>query len=541
MATFRGIVAVLLIALLSACASLPPQTGRTTTHALTDTDSTRLATAFIPQERKHPDNSAFHLLANGVDALLARIVLTEQAERTLDLQYYIWHDDLTGRHLADAVLKAADRGVRVRILLDDLGTNADDKVLLALSSHPHIEIRLFNPIASRNFKKLGMALEFRRVNRRMHNKALIADNQAAILGGRNIGDEYFGASSEVDFGDLDVLTFGPVVHKVSASFDEFWNSDAAYPIVSLTGHAAEPDSLPAYRAKLTAFVAAERDSPYVTQTRARLGETLRARDTDFFWGKATLLYDDPAKITRAPGDSQGHLLSQFNALSIEPAREVLIISPYFVPGKKGVEWMRAQTQRGVRVTVLTNSLAATDVAAVHAGYQRYRKDLLDAGVHLYELKPAVDKDADESGDQAADEKNAGKRDEKRDEKRAETKKSILGSSKASLHAKTYVFDRTSIFIGSMNLDPRSITLNTEIGVYCESAPLAAQVADGVEPKLDQIAWRLEMRTNANGTSRIVWIDTAPDGKVSELDEPGVSSMKRIGIWFLGLLPIESQL
>jgi putative cardiolipin synthase len=200
---------------------------------------------------------------------------------------------------------------------------------------------------------------------------------------------------------------------------------------------------------------------------------------------------------------------------------VLIISPYFVPGKKGVEWMRAQTRRGVRVTVLTNSLAATDVAAVHAGYQRYRKDLLDAGVHLYELKPVVDRNAGE---------DAGQK-----------KKSILGSSKASLHAKTYVFDRTSIFIGSMNLDPRSITLNTEIGVYCESAPLAAQVADGVEPKLDQIAWRLETRTDANGTSRIVWIDTAPDGKVSELDEPGVSSMKRVGIWFLGLLPIESQL
>jgi putative cardiolipin synthase len=521
MATFRGLVAVLLITLLSACASLPPQTGRTATHALTDTDGTRLAVAFIPQERKHPDNSAFHLLSNGVDALLARIVLTEAAERTLDLQYYIWHDDLTGRHLAGAVLKAADRGVRVRVLLDDLGTAGDDKVLLALSSHPNIEIRLFNPIANRSFKKLGMALEFRRINRRMHNKALIADNQAAILGGRNIGDEYFGASSEVDFGDLDVLTFGPVVHKVSNAFDEFWNSDAAYPIASLTGHPAEPDSLPAYRAKLTAFIASERDSPYVTQVKARLGETLNARDTDFSWGKATLLYDDPAKITRSPDDPQGHLLSQFNALSIEPAKEVLIISPYFVPGKKGVEWMRAQTKRGVRVTVLTNSLAATDVAVVHAGYQRYRKDLLDAGVHLYELKPVVDRNAGE---------DAGQK-----------KKSILGSSKASLHAKTYVFDRTSIFIGSMNLDPRSITLNTEIGVYCESAPLAAQVADGVEPKLDQIAWRLETRTDANGTSRIVWIDTAPDGKVSELDEPGVSSMKRVGIWFLGLLPIESQL
>ncbi|WP_429301058.1 phospholipase D family protein [Paraburkholderia sp. GAS199] len=523
MKIFRTLCAVFLFSLLGACASLPPQTGRTETHAPTDTADTQLGAAFAPSEAQHPDQSAFHLLSTGVDALLARIVLAEAAQRTLDLQYYIWHDDLTGRHLANAVLAAADRGVRVRILLDDLGTGADDRVLLAISSHPNIEIRLFNPVASRTFKKLGSALEFSRINRRMHNKSMIADNQAAILGGRNIGDEYFGASSEVEFGDLDVLTYGPVVHKVSNAFDEFWNSQAAYPIANLTGHPADPDALPTYRAKLAAFVASQSNSPYVTRVRQRFADTLAAHEADFSWGKATLLYDDPGKITRAPDDKQGHLLTQFEVLKIQPAKEVLIISPYFVPGKKGVAWMRAQTERGVKVTVLTNSLAATDVAAVHAGYQRYRQDLLDAGVRLYELKPTQDKDDD--GDHDGEKK----------------KKSILGSSKASLHAKTYVFDRSSIFIGSMNLDPRSITLNTEIGVYCESAPLAAKVVDGLEPKLDQIAWRLENRTDANGRTRIVWIDTAPNGKISELDEPGVSGMKRVGIWFLGLLPVESQL
>jgi putative cardiolipin synthase len=515
--TVRASIAVFLLVLLSACAGLPPQTDRTVTYAPENTDSTRLGAALVPQEQKHPGNSAFHLLPDGVNALIARIVLTETADRTLDLQYYIWHDDLTGRHLAAAVLKAADRGVKVRVLLDDLGTGADDRVLLAIASHPNIEIRLFNPVASRTFKLLGSALEFRRINRRMHNKSLIADNQAAILGGRNIGDEYFGASSDVAFGDLDVLTFGPVVHKVSHAFDEFWNSDAAYPIANLTGHPAEPDALAAYRTKLDAFVAAERDTPYVAQARQRLKQTLDARDTDFAWGKATLLYDDPAKITRSPDDTQGHLLTQFTALSVQPSKEVLIISPYFVPGKQGVAWMRKQTARGVRVTVLTNSLAATDVAAVHAGYQRYRRDLLDAGVRLYELKPAASEDPKEK------------------------KKSILGSSKASLHAKTYVFDRSSIFIGSMNLDPRSITLNTEIGVYCESAQIAAQVVDQLEPKLDQIAWRIELHDDANGKKRMVWIDTAPDGTTVELDEPGVSGMKRVGIWFLSLLPIESEL
>jgi putative cardiolipin synthase len=517
MAKLRVVLAVLLLALLSACVGLPPQTARIETHAIEPSDSTRLGAAFTPQERLHPDQTAFHLLPDGVDALLSRIVLAEAADRTLDLQYYIWHDDLTGRHLANAVLRAADRGVRVRVLLDDLGTGADDQVLLALASHPNIQIRLFNPVASRRFKTLGSAMEFSRINRRMHNKSIIADNEAAIVGGRNIGDEYFGASNDVSFGDLDVLTYGAVVRKVSTAFDEFWNSEAAYPIERLTDHPADPNALAAQRAKLAAFIASQRDTPYVTQATHRYAEILAMGDADVSWGKATLLYDDPSKITRSPDDPTGHLLTQFRTLRIQPQQEMLIISPYFVPGKEGVAWLRKEAGRGVRVTVLTNSLAATDVAAVHAGYQRYRKDLLEAGVHLYELKPAASEDPQQK------------------------KKSMLGSSKASLHAKTYVFDKSGIFIGSMNLDPRSITLNTEIGVYCESDTLASQVVNGVTPRLDQIAWRLEERPDANGKVRIVWIETQADGTEKELDEPGVSGLKRVGIWFLGLLPIESEL
>ncbi|CAG4888949.1 phospholipase D family protein [Paraburkholderia saeva] len=519
MTTFRATLVVLLVALLTACAGLPPQSSRIETHALEDTNTTRLGSVLVPQAQAHPDESAFHLLSTGVDALLARVVLTEKADRTLDLQYYIWHNDQTGEALADAVLKAADRGVRVRVLLDDLGTGADDEVLLAIASHPNVQVRLFNPVASRTFKKIGSLLEFSRINRRMHNKSIIADNQAAILGGRNIGDEYFGASNDVSFGDLDVLTFGPLVHKVSTAFDQFWNSEAAYPIESLTGHPAAPDALANFRAKLAASVAAREDSPYAIRARQRLADLAAANGVTYSWGKATLLYDDPAKISHSPDDAEGHLLTQFHALSITPDKEMLIVSPYFVPGKKGVQYVRSLTSRGVRVTILTNSLAATDVAAVHAGYQRYRKELLDVGAHLYELKPVASEDPKEK----------------------EKKKLIMGSSKASLHAKTYVFDRKSLFIGSMNLDPRSITLNTEIGVYCECDAIAAEVVDGLEPKLNEIAWRLEERDDANGKKRIVWIDTAADGTVKELDEPDVSAMKRVGIWFLGLLPIESQL
>lgn len=519
MTLLRKLLPLVLLVLLHACASLPPQTDRTPSHSYTpaDTASTRLGLAFAPHEREHPGETAFHLLPDPVDALLARIVLMQSAERSLDLQYYIWHDDLTGRALAAALLKAADRGVRVRVLLDDLGTNADDQLLLALNSHANLQIRLFNPVASRRFKTLGAGLEFVRVNRRMHNKALIADSQGAILGGRNIGDEYFGASTVVDFGDLDVLVHGAVVSDVSHAFDEYWNSAAAYPIDTLLGRRADPAALPGYRDKLDAYLASQQSSPYAVAALQRLAEVVDERDTEFIWGKATLLYDDPDKISRAPGDVQGHLMSQFKALNLDPEQQLLIVSPYFVPGKAGVAWLRDMTQRGVRVTILTNSLAATDVAAVHAGYQRYRKELLAAGVRLYELKPAASEGES-------------------------VKKSLFGSSKASLHAKTYVFDRKRIFIGSMNLDPRSIELNTEIGVMCESGEAAATVADGVEHQLDQAAWRVELRTDANGASRLVWIATDANGNATEFDtEPGTSAWRRAGIWFLGLLPIESQL
>src|SRR6478735_8608823 len=253
--------AVTAMLLMTACASLPPQTGRVQTHALTDTANTRLGTAFAASEAAHPGDNAFHLLSDGTDALIARVILSETADRTLDLQYYIWHDDL--------------------------GTNADDQILLALASHPNVQVRLFNPVANRTFKKLGSAAEFFRVNRRMHNKALIADNQAAILGGRNIGDEYFGASSTVAFGDLDVLVHGPIVRNVSTAFDEYWNSDASYPIENLLGRQADPSALAAGRAKLDAWLASNENGAYVRQAKARLTQVIQSRDAEFSWGKAT--------------------------------------------------------------------------------------------------------------------------------------------------------------------------------------------------------------------------------------------------------------
>ena len=516
MIRLRSWGAILSLLMLAACASLPPQADRAPTHAFTDTDDTRLGVAFRQQAAAHPGQDAFHLLTDPVDALDARVLLADRAERSLDLQYYIWHDDLTGHELADAVMRAADRGVRVRALLDDLGTNADDRKLLEISAHPNIEIRLFNPVASRRFKKLGTLFEFSRVNRRMHNKAMIADNQAAIVGGRNIGDEYFGASSMLEFGDLDVVVHGPVVKDISTEFDTFWNSPYAYPVDTLVGHDAAPGGLERERERLRDYLRAMEDNPYVLEARQRLDRIVHGQGTELSWGHATVLYDDPSKIAHPPKDSDGHLMPQLRALALQPRHDLLIVSPYFVPGKEVVERLRALTARGVRVTVLTNSLASTDVAAVHAGYRRYRSDLVNAGVRLYERRPSGDKSI--------------------------SKQVIIGSSRASLHAKTYVFDHTSIFIGSMNLDPRSLNLNTEIGVYCESPAIASQVADDLEARLDQIAWRVEARTDPAGSGRLKWVQTDADGKVTEIDhEPEVSAPRRMEVWFLGLFPIESQL
>ena len=513
----RGLLGVLAL-FAGGCASLPTDIERSESYALRDTEATRLGQASRSVLRAHPDQSGFRPLGSGVDALLARLVLAQAAQRSLDAQYYIWHDDLTGRHFANALLRAADRGVRVRVLLDDVGVGPNDETLLNLDAHPNIEIRLFNPIATRNFRMLGMLSDFSRLNRRMHNKAFVADNQAAILGERNIGDEYFEASGELTFGDLDVLTIGPGVADVSGAFDRFWNAPVSIPVAGLLGRGGRTADLDELRALLSAFVAQQRDSPYVTRAQAQAAETLVAGAEGFFWGRAHLLYDDPDKVSRAPEITEGHLLPQFADLGAQIRNELLIVSPYFVPGDAGVAWLLGLVKRGVRVTVLTNSLAATDVGAVHAGYQRYRAPLLAGGVKLYELKP----DARARGEGPRGKEHGT-------------------GSRASLHAKTFVFDRRAVFIGSLNLDPRSIRLNTEIGVVSESPALAEELAGALEANLDKVAWRLERDFDPYGTAVIAWVEDGPDGIRRRFVEPEVSAWRKFGVWLLGLLPIESQL
>jgi putative cardiolipin synthase len=500
------------------CARLPVDYERSVSHALQDTGQTRLGRSGRAALQAHPGDSAFRPLANGVDALLARIHLAEAAERSLDMMYYKWNDDVAGRLLAAALLRAADRGVRVRVLLDDAGTSVNDNNLMALSGHSGMEFRLFNPTASRGTRLLELMTNFGRLNRRMHNKAFIADNQRAILGGRNIGDEYFEAHGDANFGDLDVATAGPVVGEVSKAFDLYWNSPVVYPIAALTGKRHEVGSLDAVRAELAAFVERQRGTPYVEAARARADVVLEEGIGDIFWGKGHLLVDDPSKISRDRTDREGTLLPQFGRLGLSLDQELTIVSPYFIPGDAGVAWLAGLVRRGVRVTVLTNSLASTDVAAVHAGYQRYREQLVEAGVRLFEMKPEAFTVA-----------------------RAADKGRSKGGSRASLHAKTFFFDRHAMFIGSLNLDPRSIEINTEIGVVCESAPLTQSMLARLEPLIDRIAWRVEREVDRFGNSHLIWVDAGDKDTLRLASEPEISGWQRFKVWLLGLLPIDSQL
>jgi putative cardiolipin synthase len=491
-----------------------------------DTDGTRLGRMASQQAAAHPGLSGAYPLARGQDAFLARLALAETAERSLDVQYYIWRSDSTGRILLNHLVHAAQRGVRVRLLIDDLGTAPNDAHLLLIDGNSNIEVRLFNPIASRSARMFGTLVDFGRVNRRMHNKSFTADGQASIVGGRNVGDEYFEAASDMDFADMDVLAIGPVVKQVSGSFDLYWNSPAAIPIAALASKRVSDKDMSRARAALAEFGASQRAGAYADALRnSKLAQNLRTGALTFSWGKAEALYDDPAKITQSPQDQSTHLLPKLAKITDTTQSELLIISPYFIPGKAGVEYFRRMRERGVRVVVLTNSLAATDVSAVHAGYSRYRRDLLESGVELYEIKATARRPGEERA-------------------RGGSGPGLGGSSRASLHAKVFIFDRRTLFVGSLNLDPRSVSLNTEIGLVFEVPELAAHGATQLMAAVSGATYRLALvPPQADGISarRIEWIELENGQEVRHDTEPQAGIWRRLGVWFMSWLPIESQL
>ena len=504
---------------LAGCASLPDNHSRVDTRYVKDPQTT-LAQAVGGEAADHPGYSGFHLLGNGLDAFAARVLATNAAERTIDAQYYLFHDDLTGRFLVERLLAAADRGVRVRLLVDDIDTAGKDVDLAALDSHPNFEVRLFNPFANRACRYFELVSRFGHVTRRMHNKSFTADGIVTIVGGRNIGDEYFAADPRVEFGDLDVLAVGPVAEEVSRVFDRYWNNELAYPASRLSREPPSPGRLEALRAELQRHAADARDSEYGQRIRSsRLFRDLVEGKLSLEWGRARVFADAPEKLTNDPADRATHMVLRLRPVAEAVSGELLIFSPYFVPGPEGVEWLKSLEKRDVRVRVLTNSLASNDVGIVHAGYSKYRPDLLLGGIELHEAKARRDPPKKEHD-------------------------GIGSSSSASLHAKTFVFDRQRIFIGSLNLDPRSRELNTEMGIVFDSPPLAGAVAGWADDNLASVAYelRLDPTDCAHCTGpRIQWIDRTPDGERIYDHDPETGALRRLLLWFARWLPIEAQL
>ena len=511
---------IALLPLLTHCASAPQLAGVVPTHAIPPGASTQLDQGLLQDLGDQPGVSGVRLIEQNAMAFAYRAVTAEAAERTLDVQYYIWHDDFTGKLLAAQLMRAAERGVRVRVLVDDMDARAKHDTFLVADLHPNIEVRIFNPFYSRS-GLLGKVTEYllrgSRLNHRMHNKAWIADNRVAIVGGRNIGDEYFGASPHSNFSDLDLVMAGPIVQDVSQSFDQYWNSPDAVPVSRFEGDPPEPGALERMIASAREYRQEAGETPYIAALRdvQKRAELLAQQAPPLRVSKIELLADDPSKVgTKESGVRASRVLSGLAKAWGDARDELLIVSPYFVPGKRGAQGLVDNVARGMRVAVLTNSLAATDVAAVHTGYARYRRDLLRGGVELYEMK------------------------RKPGSIEGRHQISVTGSSRASLHTKAMIIDRRWVYIGTMNIDPRSANLNTEMGVLVESPELAEQLRDQFERTTSpELSYRVVMEKDEG----LVWYDRV-DGEERRLErEPDASVWRRLSVTLLRVVPIESQL
>lgn len=518
-------------ACLTACASKPPATAfdRHITHALPANASSPLHTALAPLEAAHPDQSGFRVLSSGTDALQMRIALARAATKTLDMQYYIANEDTTGKLLLGAALYAADHGVHVRMLVDDLNFKDIDQIMAGLNSHENIEIRVFNPFGSAQegvFERTtNVFTQIGHFTRRMHNKAMIADNQLAIVGGRNLGDEYFSASETLQFRDLDVLAAGPITADVSASFDDYWNSSMSYPLSVLNKQKFDAKVLDQTRDDLRQHWRTNAD-PYNAKplNATPLAAQIASDQLGLTWAGAEFHADLPEKIAAPSPDYVSPPMHRLGELMRDAQKDFLVVSPYFVPHEAGVQALGVLTKRGVRVAILTNSLAATDAVAVQAGYSPFRVPLLRQGVELYEFKPTQETP------------RAG----------------IAGSqSRSSLHAKTYVIDRSILVIGSMNLDPRSANLNTELALVIHSPVLAGQVAQmfdrGVTPEVSyqvtladdrQIAY---LRSIGAPLSPLVWSDVENGRRRTYIFDPQAGLYRNALTGLFSLLPVNAQL
>ena len=515
----RGAAALLLV-FAASCATIPEGHKAEPSQAFSRPQETTLGRAYAAAQAGHPGISGFRLLNNGVSALMTRAAMADLAERAIDVQYYIFDNDEVGRFLLERLLAAAERGVRVRVLLDDLALDFEDDFLARLDAHPNIEMRVFNalPGRARWSRTLQLITHLDRLGRRMHNKIFAADGQVAVLGGRNIGNRYFEARSESNFRDVDVFASGPVVGEVSQQFDAYWNSSIVTPVAAFAKAPLPP------AAQLLEELRRGDDhrvGPHA-EYRESLPEFARRLlhgAADLIWAPGRAIAEPP--IRQKPGDAKpSSEIARAHAIERQRAqKEMTMEVAYFVPGERGVELLSQLVQRGVRVRILTNSMVSNDVPAVHAGYARYREDLIRGGIELHEYRA----------------------DAPRPERREQFMS--LGRSASALHSKVVVYDRRMVWIGSANFDPRSRRLNTEDGVMIDNAELAARLLATIEQDFSaENSWRLSLE-NAPATTaqQLVWTGESDGKSVRQTSEPGASLWRQIKLMFLSILPGMEEL
>ena len=518
----KSLITLGLLLSLGGCSTLPHQTVQKLVYTSdTDTSQTDLAKLITPLRNKNPELTGYHILFDPLEAIAARLSLINKAQKTLDLQYYIWDNDKIGALALYEIIKAADRGVKVRLLIDDNNAKKMEGILLALNQHVNIEVKLYNPYKFRNFRPLDMVLDLKRINRRMHNKSFIVDHQIALIGGRNMSNQYFFTSDKYQFSDMDVMLVGKAADEISSSFDDYWNDTYAYSVKDIVNPRQHLLRYPELKAQLAAHYQRITVQNYLNlANHANTFDQWLYHNLQLDWVKAEIVKDSPAKIhgTALPEEYlQAQLTQHLNV----PHHNLDIISAYFVPEKQGTAMLGSLAKNGVNVRVLTNSFKANDVWLVHAFYSKYRQPLLESGVHLYEFLPALGAKA--LGPYT---KLLSK----------EAKISLKDLSRSSLHAKMMAMD-DQVFIGSFNLDPRSSRLNSEIGVLLDSPQLAKTIHNTMTHDITYYSYELILTPD----QKIEWIREKNNQVKIFPQEPGMSWWQKSGLTFISWLPLEGMM
>jgi len=511
MKIFSRLLIISFVTLATACATVDFEADKTPSYALQDTQDTFLGQA-VARRKPAPENqSGFALIPDSIEALAIRLLLAAKAERSLDVQYYMIKNDIIGRVFIAALVQAADRGVKVRLLIDDISTGGMDKGLSAVAEHPNIELRLFNPFASRGLRALDI-WDLQRLNRRMHNKSFTADGQFTIIGGRNISAEYFAYNNDYNFADLDTLAIGPIVSDTATMFDSYWNHRKAIPFEQLSKQ--KPDDgtrMKKLRAALSENLEAIKKTPYASAVAASFEQHME-REVEFTWAPYQLVYDSPDKVIASKADDADKITDSLLHTILGAEKSLLVISPYFVPLKSGIEGISELQDSGIQIDIVTNSLASSDHILVHSGYAPSRKPLLEHGVRFFEIRE----------DFAVKGTN-----------RARTKEA-----NSSLHTKAFLVDKRYFFLGSFNWDPRSAYLNTELGVIIDSEYLASQAAKAIYEAIPQNAYEVLL----NKKKQLRWRTHDENGvEIVFEKEPHTSYWRRLQASLGRLLPIKSQL